>query len=349
MKKIGIISPIARIIIDESNIRSLEVIYLKKYLEETYKCTVDFISKKINEKDQNYINIFDLESLNHYDALYIHNHNSNFFGGTVPSLTVKYLRLLADYHGKVTYYITDPKLKYVNLATIINNRKKNLKFEDQSIDLYHNGELKKIESDLKFMELRMNALFTGYNYQPIYGLDFSNVKKFDVFKTIKFDYLNKAQANLFDEDDLILYDCCYYGDNRGTHRNNKIKKYFNTDKLNTLLIGCNLDIVNNTYVDKVPHQQLHRLVKRSYSSLVIGDKEHENAFVTMRFYENIHFDVVSFIDKDYDANKVLFKSQLLKDFNYINSQDELKDKVRRLQTEKNLLTEILKLQKQELN
>jgi hypothetical protein len=118
MKKIAIISPLARVVIDGKSIRSLEAIYLKRHLELTQNAQVHYVSKKIKETDS-YVNIFDLKDLNDYDELYIHNFNTNFFGGTVPKLTNAYMRLLSSYQGKVWYYITDPKLTYKNVAEAV--------------------------------------------------------------------------------------------------------------------------------------------------------------------------------------------------------------------------------------
>lgn len=341
MKKIALLSPITRINISGDSIRSLEIIFLKKYLEEQGH-QVYYISKKLKETDSNYINIFSIDTLNDYDEIYIHNFNLNFFGGLVSDFTIKYLRLISKFNGKVNYYITDPKLKYSNIAKEILKRK-NTKFQ---IDI-SKEELEIISNEIKFQELRIDALFTGYNYEPIYGLDFYNVKKYNVFEKI-------AQSNIFiDQIDLfsnneITHDICYYGDNRCTHRNNKIKKYFNCAELKTMTIGCDLELENNDFIKKVNHSLLKNIVQKNLASLVIGDKEHENAFVTMRFYENIKFDVVSFIDIDYDNNKNLFKNQTLKDFNYISSKNELIDKINKLKYNKDFRNTIINLQKQEL-
>jgi hypothetical protein len=341
--KIGIISPISRILIDKKSIRSLEATYLHKYLKSKYNCDVHYISKKIKETDIDYIDINTLNSLNDYDKIYIHNFNTNFFGGLVSELTIKFLRLISTYNNELIYYITDPKLKYQNIATQILKRKSSTFEVDITTD-----ELKKIEKAIAYNELRTKALFTGYNYQPIFGLDFTSVEIYNVFKDIGSDIVLPVN-DLFAESAEKVYDICYYGDDRGSYRNNKIKKYFNTISLNTLTIGCDLELANNQFYKKVDHSELYKLVQKSYSSLVIGDKEHENSFATMRFYENIQFEVVSFVDISYDSNKSLFSNQLLKDFNYIQSQEELVNKITDLKKDNNLYNQIINLQKTELN
>lgn len=338
MKKVAIISPIARVIIDDKSIRSLEVKILRQILKKYENADFYYVSKKIKETDQKYLNIFDLESLNEFDEIYIHNYNTNFFGGLVPKLTIQYLKLLADYKGKIYYYITDPKLKYTNLADVMLSRN-NLKYETPVT----NDELVELSKKHKILEDRMIACFSGYNYSHIYGLEFKDVKYVKIFDKL-LHIRNVEEVNVDKE-----YDVCYYGDNRGTYRNNKIKKYFNTDDLKSLLIGCKLEnLKNNTIHDKVPHFELNALVNKSYSAIVIGDKEHENAFVTARFYENMMFGIVSFVDIDYDNEKKLYTDDLLKDFCYITSQEDLINKVKIIKEDKNLYNDIINRQKKEL-
>jgi len=339
MKKVAIISPVNRVIIDQESIRSLEAVYLYKYLESK-NYDVYYIGKKVKETTNKYIDIKDLNTLNDFDEIYIHNFNTNFFGGVVGAMTIQFLRLIKSYNNSIYYYITDPKLKYSNLAEDIYKRK-NSKFEIP-IERY---ELEHIGKSLNWHKLRFKALFTGYNYENIYGFETNNVEKFNVFHQIGSE-LNNQSNSLFDIDNSIDYDCCYYGDNRGSYRNNKIKKYFDTQAISTLLIGCDLPIQNNTFIKKVDHSKLQSLVKQCHSSIVIGDKEHENAFVTMRFYENIKFEVVSFIDIQYDTQKILFEDPLLKDFNYICSQEELIDKIKRIKTDQQFKETIINKQKQ---
>lgn len=338
MKRVAIISPMSRIIIDNKSIRSLEAVYLKKHLDSE-NCKCYYVSKKIKEDDNDYINIFDLSSLNLFDEIYIHNFNTNFFGGVVSSLTIKTLQLLSSYNGRVFYYITDPKLKYQNLAKIILSRKKNIYESEISIE-----ELQKIKSELSSIELRMNAIFTGYNYLPIYGLDFYNVTKVNIFKNIAKEV--HYNTPLFQHEKM--YDICYYGDNRGTYRNNKIKKYFDSNEIKSLTIGLNLELKQNDCLKKVDNNKLQDYVKHSLSSIVIGDKDHENSFITMRFYENINMNVVSFIDIDYDSSRLLFKNEVLKNFNYISSQGELINKINMLKKDKDFFNQIVELQKLEL-
>lgn len=337
-KKVAIISPIARVIIDDKSIRSLEVKILKQILKKNENADFYYVSKKIKETDDKYINIFDLENLDQFDEIYIHNFNTNFFGGLVPKLTVKYLQLMADYKGPVYYYITDPKLKYSNLADVMLSRN-NLKYETP---LTHE-ELLDLSKKHHILEDRMIACFSGYNYSHIYGHEFNDVKYVKIFD--KLLHIRNVEEVNIDK----IYDICYYGDNRGTYRNNKLKKYFNTDDLNTLLIGCKLEnIKNNTIHDKVPHSELNAIVNSSYSALVIGDKEHENAFVTARFYENMMFGVVSFVDIDYDSERLLYKDNILRDFCYIKSQEDLIEKVKKIKEDKDFYNDIIERQKKEL-
>lgn len=345
MKKVAIISPINRIIIDGQSIRSLEALYLKKELENN-NYNVFFISKKIKENDLCYLDYNNFNNLNEFDSIYIHNFNTNFFGGLITNYTLKMLDLISNFNGEIFYYITDPKLKYKNIAEDILKRN-SIKFESD-VDINH---IKNLKQKLDFIQLRMKILFSGYNYKPIYGLENENCIYINIFKKIAIDLLNNKKIDIFStiEDELnIEYDICYFGDNRGTYRNNKIKTFLDSNYIKSFLIGCELNLKNNFLHKKVMHSQLNNLVKKCHSSLVIGDKEHENAFDTMRFYENIIFEVISFIDINYDINKELFKNKELKSFNYITSQNDLIYKLQKIKNDNEFKKHIIKLQLEEL-
>lgn len=341
--KIAIMSPLVRINISGDNVRSHEVVYLKKYLERSETVEAYYVSKKSKEQDERYIDIFSLDNLNYFDMVIIHNYNTNLFGGVAPSMAIKYCELLSNFNGRVFYYITDPKLKYCNIAAEFLKRK-SIKFESGSNE--ENIEILRDSAEsLKFMELRMGAIYTGYNYKPIYGLEFSPVKKVNIFEYAASDLITKYEVK---DSEIKEYDCCYYGDNRGTYRNNRLKYYLDNDSIKSMTIGLDTKLQNNTHIDKVKHSKLGELVNTSISSLVIGDEEHENQLTTFRFYENIIFNVVSFIDTRYDTDKNLFKSQQLKDFNYVSSYMELSDKINLLKKDDKFRKYLLDLQKKDI-
>ena len=336
-------SPLVRINISGDNVRSIEAIYLKKYLERTRSVEAYYVSKKSKETDERYIDIFSIDSLNNFDMVIIHNFNTNLFGGVAPAMAIKYCELLSTFNGRVFYYITDPKLKYSNIAAEFLKRK-SIKFEkgsnEENIEI-----LRDCAESFKFLELRIGAIYTGYNYSPIYGLEFSPVKKVNIFEYAATDIIQKYEIK---DSETKEWDCCYYGDNRGTYRNNRLKNYLDNDAIKSMTIGLDTNLQNNTHFDKVKHSKLGEMVNRSLSSLVIGDEEHENQLTTFRFYENIIFNTVSFIDIRYDKEKNLFKSQELKDFNYITSYMELADKIQQLKTDNNFRKHILELQKKDI-
>lgn len=342
--KIALMSPFSRIIINKKSVRSWEALLLEKLVSD-YGDDLYYISKKTKDEldNKNYIDIFSLQNLDSFDLVIIHNFNSNIFGGIVSNMTIKFIQLLADYKGKIGYYITDPKLKYFNIPNYLISRP-NLYIEKIDGKPVSSNDLLIWKSKFIELEKRMIAFFTGYDYKPIYGLN----EKCEVRMLPIFDLILSSQSISQSIDENYIYDIVYYGDNRGSYRNNKILKYLNSENIKSLLIGFELPrLINCTFKNKVPHQELKSAVSQCLSSLVIGDKEHENAFVTFRFYENIVNNVVSFIDIDYDNQKKLFKNQALKDFNYIYNSYDLADKLNLLRSDFNFRKTILKLQREE--
>lgn len=338
---IAFTSPFARVIVDNKSIRSLEFTVLKEKLE-TIGNEV-FAVSKLTRKESGlnyYTNLMNLSDKK-FDNIIIHNYNANIFGGLVTNLTIEYIRFVTNNSTcRFFYYITDPKLKYFNVPKFLLSRS-NLKYETTiSIEELH-FHAKKHED----IENRMEAIFTGYNYKHIYGADFVRVLNLKIFSNLIDNSTLKFKGK---QDSEIEYDICYFGDNRGTYRNNKLKKFLDSNLINSLLIGLEIPLKGATFIDKVSNQELKPLVQKCLSSLVIGDAEHENAFITARFYENISFNVVSFIDLQYDLEKKLFKNPVLQEFNYIIDQQDLINKVERLKQNSDFRFEIIRLQKEEL-
>ena len=188
--KTAIITLNNRVRLNGDNIRSLEAIWLEKYLVKFMDKKVDFISKKIafEKSIDNYYDICDFTDLNSYDEIILHNYNLNFFGGTVDEYTIKTIKLLSNYKGKIYYIITDPKLYFSHLSINLINRLKDNKinFAKDRITI---DELEKF----KLIEDNFIAIFTGRDYEyfinklkPDYVLKFGyNIPLFE------FMFINK--------------------------------------------------------------------------------------------------------------------------------------------------------------
>ncbi len=342
--KIGIITINNRIIVDKHNIRSIEIIYLKKYLENNNN-SVFYISKKTNkEKNLNdYLDIKDV-NLNDFDEIYIHNSNCNFFGGIVDDYTIIIIKKINEFNGNIYYVITDPKLKFVNFAKIIYERiniKGNIKGCENFSKKDYNDFTEKIKN--------IKAVWTGKDYNLFCNLLKETDLKLDFgFNIPLFQLIYTEEEYTLDETKNKIYDICYYGNNRGGYRSKKLNYYFNNNFFSKYIIGFESNYPKTKSIKYINNSILLSEVNKSYCSLVIGDKEHNNNIITARFFENIKAKVVSFIDLDYDCEKTLYKSERLKKIVYVESPEELSDKIKFIKQHKNLYDFIINEQFKEL-
>lgn len=346
--KVGIITINNRINLQSKNIRSLEAIYLEKYLTNFDKKEVDFISKKTSKEKSidNYIDINSLINFKDYDELYIHNFNNNFFGGVCSAETIRTIRMLNQYNGKLYYYITDPKLFFKNIASEIFERQKKeaIKFSDDVAPL----TIKEVN---QFTEVtsRMKVIFTGRDYEECLNRVSPKVKlehERDI-PIFEFMFMNH---NKYQELSNVskIYDICYYGNNRGGYRIKKLKSYFNNNLLKSNVIGFDIPFENNTCDKYQDNNDLYDLIRRSYSSIVIGDLEHENCWTTARFFENIRAEVISFIDFSYDRDHYLIQNKDLQNILYVSSPNKIKDELNQLKKDEAYYDDVIELQKEEL-
>jgi hypothetical protein len=130
----------------------------------------------------------------------------------------------------------------------------------------------------------------------------------------------------------------------------KLRLYLNNG-LKKRVIGFDenkLLLQNTQYVPYAAPDPLASLVQQAVGSIVIGDPSHNNNIITARFYENILFDVCSFIDLEYDPERKLYKDDYLKKFMYVADGHELAKKISLIKRDEQLFKAILIKQKNEL-
>jgi len=341
--KAAIITINNRINLEEKNIRSLEVIYFRKYLLTKFD-EVDYVSSKTKKEVyiKEYKDINDVKASD-YDALYIHNSNPNLFGGVLKEDVIKNIKFINAFSGNIGYLITDPKLNFVNFAKRFFDRQEkgtakcDVKLTRKDVDTFT-----RVSQSIK-------AIWTGRDYELYMSkfksseikLEFGyNVK---LFESIYEDKLN----NKGEYPDMVKeYDLCYYGNNRRGYRSKRLRDYFVDSPLKNYFIGYEPGFKCN-FIKYVDQKLLHREIRKAKASIVIGDKEHNNNIITARFYENIIYGVISFIDKDYDPEKRLYKNELLQQILYVDDWRGIKYALNRIE-EEGLYDEIIRLQKEEL-
>jgi hypothetical protein len=143
----------------------------------------------------------------------------------------------------------------------------------------------------------------------------------------------------------IEYELMYYGFSR-PGRKAALDRFFNNE-LKKYLVEFKADYSNTTKVKKVPHDEILNEIHKAKSSIIIGDETHNNNLKSLRIYEVIKSGVICFIDNKFDSDKTIFKHPHLQKFNYVNTGDDIIERLNRLNDK--TFNYIIELQKKEYN
>ena len=152
------------------------------------------------------------------------------------------------------------------------------------------------------------------------------------------------------EKERECFDFAYCG-NRRSSRDGILKEIIAHSDLNCALVGYGDSITssNVSNIKYMPHEEMFDFInKHVYSTIIMGDNLHNNNIITPRFYESMLLNVVAFIWHKYDSNKQFVKNSELKDFIYVNSIDELHNKINVIKSDKNLFKHIVELERKEV-
>lgn len=308
-----------------NNHRGLEIVYFKKLFNEN-NMQLDIVGKKC--RTNNDINFFiDINSnLDKVENIFLQLSPINFFGGVLDKYVLDFIKNIAKLKDKNFYVlVNDPRIKPVNPANVV--------FERFNVceEYINDWELIFNKAKYIFQGKDLKKFFNEDINREIINLDFFTY----IFKN------NLKQSNFIDLLDKE-FDVLYYGDKRGSHRENKVKKYISNNEKN-LLVGYKTNNVDCKFINKVKHKELHEVINKSICSLIIGDKEHENNIATFRLYETLASSTLCAIDIDYDPNKELIKEETLRKVLYVKNKEDIKN-LCSLYSE-----ELINLQHKELN
>lgn len=310
--KIAITSVFANLTYNDKNHRGLEAMFFKKMTEEK-GAEVEVVGyKNRNTKDLDfYINYTDTD-FSEYGAVMLQLSTPNFFGGVMGEHCEKICNDLANFKGKIYFLINDPRIPPINYAKVISDR---FQLCTDSIEKWDN--------------ILENAtyLFSGTNIKQFLGYQPKNWKHVDWFTYIfKHRFTESGQFDIFSDADINLekeYDLVYFGDKRGSFRENQLRKYFPSDT-NNILIGYKSDKVPGTFIKKLKHDELMAKLDKVKVSFITGDEEHLNNVTTYRFYETLASNCLAAIQIEYDPEKKLIHDPILRDLLYVSSKEDVK-------------------------
>jgi hypothetical protein len=330
MKKIAITSVFANLTYNDKNHRGLEAMFFKKMMEEN-GAQVDCVGyKNRNMQDLDFYIDYNNTDFSEYGAVIIQLSTANFFGGQMGEHCEKICNDLANYSGKIYMLVNDPRIPPINYAKVISDR----------FNLCNDS----IEAWDKIIE-NATYLFSGKDVSKFLGWNPKNWKHVDWFTYIfKYRFTQDESIDLWsssNQESDKEWDLVYYGDKRGSFRENQIRKYFPEDT-NNLLIGYKSDKIPATFIKKLQHSDLMKELNKVKVSLITGDEEHLDNVTTYRFYETLASNCLAAIQIEYDPEKKLIQNPILRDLLYVKDQNDIKKLI------KSWSPELINLQKAEL-
>lgn len=358
-----------RVTLSATNVRSVDFVYLREYLLNVLgRSEVDFVSRKTKKEDDlTYFKDIYITDLNYYDEIYIYNSAYNVFGGIVPSENIELMKQLYNYNGKLWYVLLDPKMPYYDYAQYLKSKLKDGKIKTSN-DLEFTGFTAEwLDSWSEKVYPKINIAFGGRNYDLYYNTYMNNLNtkqrknhkylslnpNYEWFFLKLFEYYaihEKLELKLTNYDfSKKEYDLVYFGNDRQNERNKIIKKLFANPNLKKFFIGFDPELENCTVEKYVKHEELFPLIgEKCYASVVVGDILHNGNIKTPRFFETMLLDTVAFISTTYDPNKEFISNEFLKDFIYIDNEEELYEKIQMIKNDEELYRKIIELEREEI-
>ena len=268
-----------------------------------------------------------------YDALIVLNGNVTYFGGEDRPHETKKLIILNEFKGKVFYVIGDFNLILKDNEKTLLGKKwvgdydgHNLSSKRDNIVYISQGkETEKLLHDINNSSSKMTVPIRDVKYFPL--------EKFPWF------ILENADFNENPEFDLI-----YGGGFRSGGRERDMIKYLfgYPDDVSVRVFGnISLDNFDKKKVDGLRAPDFNSKsydyftycneLNKSKSIMIIGDgKDKTYNKAAARVFESVRMGLVLFIDESLDPKKTVFSNDELKSFCYVNSREDVIDRLNKL-------------------
>lgn len=354
-----------RIALESKNVRSVDLVYIREYLMNVLgREQVDYVSMKTKKEEglDYYKDIRDVD-LNDYDEVYIYNCSLNPFGGVFKWHSLQVFVDLYKYNGDIYYILLDPKMPAVDFSKYLKSRDKNntytFKADNESGEFKIDPEI--LDNWTEKVWNRMGTAYGGIDYNK-YVEQWNKKTKGKITElNTNVDWFNMWLFEYYavnEELDLKLtnytkiekpFDLVYFGNNRQNERNKIIKKLFDIPEYKKCFIGFDPELENTTVYNYVRHDELFKtLGENCLATVVVGDNLHNGNERTPRFFEAMLLDIVGFIYIDFDPDKKYIKNEFLKDFIYVSSSDDIKDRINKLNENPDLYKQIVELERKEI-
>lgn len=296
----------------------------KKQLEKIQAAKNHFNYAYFDYKIINDLNV-GLDAVN-ADILVVIGGTTNFFGGNDVSNVLGAYTYINSFPGKVLYFYSDPLCPPTK--KIGHSRVKSI---NTALEVELSKPMSLVTCEKVFSKDRK-----PWKSKNCIN-EFDHVFHFEFSKSCIFNAKLPELINLSKEDKT--HDLIYGGFFRGGARRDQMKKYFFDVPYKAAFFG---GIELDAFKFKPNEVQEHPLfidergdwnyfkgmTNTALCTLIFAEEAYQDSIVTMRVYYSVLSRTVVFVENSYDSKHDLFK----KDFFYINSKEELAEKIQKLKT-----------------
>jgi hypothetical protein len=313
--------------------------------------SVDAYTKVLNKDIKpNTFTIYNIEdeykNINNrkYDALLIINGNGNFFGGAEDINILLTYNIINNFKGKVFYLVSDLACCLKQIWPNVSNKEWGSKYKEEDISI--------TREDINIIAQCNNLK----GFRDITDKDKIKFDKIYHFPIEKYSlYSDKLYNNSYKDID-ILYGGAF---RQGRREKDMIKYYFGyPDDIDIRMFGKVKisDFKTKHYsnlrppVFEAPVKYTDFLLKMSTSksTIIIGDLLYKKLeMLTLRIYESIQAGVITFIDSDFDKNHLVYNNKVLQDICYVNSREDIIDRIKYIKSNSAIMRDIIKMQRED--
>lgn len=293
------------------------------------------------------ITVDDFNTLNDFDYVFVYNFNPNFFGGAEDKFLMNCYKLLSKCTKPIYYLLVDMGIFFKQLGEKIMER------DWESVKDCTYNDL--VVGDIHYIS-------QGYNINLIDKLKANKgvvSTKTSYFPLQFCALLNEGRVQPFGEYNMDReYDLYYGGSYRSGKRHEQFKEYLFNRDIKTGFFGTislkdfkgdHGDIVPD-FNGKVKQEAIVSENKKGLATIILNETNYNNNVVTLRVFESLLADMVTFIDEKFDSNRLIFSNdEVLRSFNYVSNGKELEQKIKALKEDENFLADIIRRQRNEFN
>lgn len=257
-----------------------------------------------------------VHDINEYDRLIVVNGAINFFGGVENPVIIENYKLMAKYKSTIYYLFTDFRLAFKQLWPAIEKRGWGHTREDVWVDapfvILSQGR-----------DLAKTGAAHAKSDMNIQKIVYSPLERYKV-ESPEIDEL--IQPMIEAPDSQLIYG----GSFRSGKRLKDLTEYFFNTSYDAELFGTikfkqfKLPETGSepTFTGKVKPQEMITKLSTGVCTLILGDAEYLDNFVTLRVWEAAMSGSVVLIDEKFDPKHLIFPDEVDR-FRYVNTSDDV--------------------------